>query len=69
MPHHVERDGEGLPIPNRIEAKPVKRTGQIVAAVIVALLLVSMAFLVADSLVVLHVQEVALQAVQVYATI
>ncbi len=38
MPHHVERDGEGLPIPNRIEAKPVKRTGQIVAAVIVALL-------------------------------
>ncbi|WP_022858561.1 amino acid ABC transporter permease [Bifidobacterium pseudolongum] len=38
MPHHVERDGEGLTIPNRIEAKPVKRTGQIVAAVIVALL-------------------------------
>ncbi|EFA22585.1 ABC transporter, permease protein [Bifidobacterium gallicum DSM 20093 = LMG 11596] len=31
-------DGEGLPVPNRIVAKPVRKTGQIVAAVIVALL-------------------------------
>ncbi|WP_289098607.1 amino acid ABC transporter permease [uncultured Bifidobacterium sp.] len=38
MPHHVEPDGEGLPIPNRISAKPVRRTGSIVAAVIVAIL-------------------------------
>ena len=33
MPHHVEHDSEGLPIPNRIKAKPVKRPGQIVAAI------------------------------------
>ncbi|KFI69237.1 amino acid ABC transporter permease [Bifidobacterium magnum] len=38
MPHHEPMDGEGLPIPNRINAKPVRKTGQIVAAVIVALL-------------------------------
>lgn len=31
-------DGDGLDIPNRIKALPVKRTGPIVAAVIVALL-------------------------------
>lgn len=31
-------DGEGLDIPDRIHALPVKRTGQVVAAVIVALL-------------------------------
>lgn len=33
-----ERDGEGLDIPNRIEALPVRRPGPIVAGVIVALL-------------------------------
>ncbi|MBT1182239.1 amino acid ABC transporter permease [Bifidobacterium sp. CP2] len=33
-----QADGEGLDIPNRIKALPVKRTGPIVAAVIVALL-------------------------------
>ncbi|KAA8817648.1 amino acid ABC transporter permease [Bifidobacterium callitrichos] len=33
-----ETDGEGLDIPNRIKALPVKRTGPIVAGVIVALL-------------------------------
>ena len=37
MPHHVEHDSEGLPIPNRIKAKPVKRPGQIVAAIIVVI--------------------------------
>ena len=31
-------DGDGLDIPNRIKALPVKRTGPIVAAVIVALI-------------------------------
>ena len=31
-------DGEGLDIPDRIHALPVKRTGPVVAAVIVALL-------------------------------
>lgn len=31
-------DGDGLDIPNRIKALPVKRTGPIVAAVVVALL-------------------------------
>ena len=30
-------DGDGLDIPNRIKAVPVKRTGPIVAAIIVAL--------------------------------
>ena len=30
-------DGDGLDIPNRIKALPVKRTGPIVAAIIVAL--------------------------------
>ncbi|RSX54844.1 ABC transporter permease [Bifidobacterium dolichotidis] len=38
MPHHITKDGEGLPVPNRIVAKPVRRTGQIIAAIIVALL-------------------------------
>ena len=33
-----EVDGEGLNIPNRIKALPVKRPGPIVAAVIVVLL-------------------------------
>lgn len=33
-----ETDGEGLDIPNRIKALPVKRTGPVVAGVIVALL-------------------------------
>ncbi len=33
-----ETDGEGLNIPNRIEALPVRRTGPLVAGVIVALL-------------------------------
>lgn len=37
MPHHVEHDSEGLPIPNRIKAKPVKRPGQIIAAIIVVI--------------------------------
>ncbi|NEG69478.1 amino acid ABC transporter permease [Bifidobacterium choloepi] len=38
MPHHEPLDGEGLPIPNRIKAKPVRKTGQVVAAIIVVLL-------------------------------
>ncbi len=35
-----QTDGEGLDIPNRIEALPVKRTGPIIAAIVVAVLAV-----------------------------
>lgn len=38
MRSHTNKDGEGLNIPNRIDALPVKRPGSIIAAVIVALL-------------------------------
>lgn len=38
MPHHIPTDNEDVSIANPIEAKPVKRTGEIVAAVIVAIL-------------------------------
>lgn len=38
MPHHDPLAEGDLPIPNRVQAKPVRRTGRVVAAIIVAIL-------------------------------
>lgn len=43
------KDGEGLDIPNRIDALPVKRPGSVVAAVIVAFLAVTLLYGVATN--------------------